>query len=213
MVMSETSLVTKHGSIITSQRVNGRVWNGNIHNCPARKSSKPNHPQENWCLQCFGTHKAQYWNIIRREAQQYTVCGTVRCLLKGWSLQFEANSENYCQRSVLLHDNAHPHTAAHTAEMLRKLKFEVMAHPPYGPDLAPSDYHLFGPLKEALRGAIDSPRTEKWRKQCMHGSLFSQKPPFWRVSGSLYNDGPSAMKSKGTMLKNDVNVSFLFVLQ
>ena len=47
MVMSETSLVTKHGSIITSQRVNGRVWNGNIHNCPARKSSKPNHPQEN----------------------------------------------------------------------------------------------------------------------------------------------------------------------
>ena len=27
-----------------------------------------------------------------------------------------------------------------------------MAHPPYRPDLAPSDYHLFGPLKEALRG-------------------------------------------------------------
>ena len=25
----------------------GRVWNGNIHNHPARKSSKPNHPQEN----------------------------------------------------------------------------------------------------------------------------------------------------------------------
>ena len=26
---------------------NGRVWNGNIRNRPARKSSKPNHPQEN----------------------------------------------------------------------------------------------------------------------------------------------------------------------
>ena len=35
---------------------------------------------------------------------------------------------------------------------LLKLKFEVMAHPPYSPELAPSDYHLFGPLKEALRG-------------------------------------------------------------
>ena len=53
---------------------------------------------------------------------------------------------------VLLHDNALPHTAAHTAEMLQKLKFEVMSHPPYSPNLAPFDYHLFGPLKEALRG-------------------------------------------------------------
>ena len=52
---------------------------------------------------------------------------------------------------VLLHDNARPHTAAHTVETLRKLKFEVMAHPLYSHDLAPSDYHLFGPLKEALR--------------------------------------------------------------
>ncbi|PNF16795.1 hypothetical protein B7P43_G18395, partial [Cryptotermes secundus] len=41
---------------------------------------------------------------------------------------------------VLLHNNAHPHTAAHTAETLRKLKFDIMAHPPYSPDLAPSDY-------------------------------------------------------------------------
>jgi hypothetical protein len=27
-----------------------------------------------------------------------------------------------------------------------------MEHPAYSPDLAPSDFHLFGPLKEALRG-------------------------------------------------------------
>ena len=25
-------------------------------------------------------------------------------------------------------------------------------HPPYSPDLAPSDFHLFGPLKDFLRG-------------------------------------------------------------
>ena len=53
---------------------------------------------------------------------------------------------------MLLHDNARPHTAAHTAETLWKVKFEVMAHPPYSPDLALSDYHLLGPLKEALKG-------------------------------------------------------------
>jgi len=51
-----------------------------------------------------------------------------------------------------LHDNARPHTADYTVETLHKLKFEVLARPPYRPDLAPSDYQLFGPLKEALRG-------------------------------------------------------------
>jgi len=53
---------------------------------------------------------------------------------------------------VLLYDNARPHTAAHTVEILQKLKFEVLAHPPYSPDLAPSHYRLIRPLKEALRG-------------------------------------------------------------
>ena len=55
---------------------------------------------------------------------------------------------------MLLHDNSRPRIAAHTAEMLQKLKFEVMAHPLYSPDLVPSDYHLFGPLKEALRDCL-----------------------------------------------------------
>jgi hypothetical protein len=51
---------------------------------------------------------------------------------------------------VLLHDNAHPHTAAQTVETLKKLNFEVLQHLQYSPDLAPLDYDLFGPLKEAV---------------------------------------------------------------
>ena len=113
---------------------------------------------------------------------------------------------------VLLHDNTHPHTAAYTAEMLWKLKFEVMAHPPYSPDLALSDYHLFGPLKEALRGHRFTLHQEV--KEVVHAWLAVQpKTSFWRISGSLCNDGPSVLKSKETVLKNDVNLSFLFVLQ
>ncbi|KAK8406892.1 hypothetical protein O3P69_007447 [Scylla paramamosain] len=53
---------------------------------------------------------------------------------------------------LLLHDNARPHTAVHTINILQELHFEVLEHPVYSPDLAPSDYHLFGPLKDALRG-------------------------------------------------------------
>jgi len=41
---------------------------------------------------------------------------------------------------------------AHTVDTLRALKFEVLKHPPYSPDLAPSDLHLFGPMKEHMWG-------------------------------------------------------------
>ena len=30
--------------------------------------------------------------------------------------------------------------------------WSVVPHPPYSPDLAPSDFYLFGPMKEHLRG-------------------------------------------------------------
>ena len=56
------------------------------------------------------------------------------------------------KRVLLCHDNARPNTAAHTADKLRARKFGVLKHPPYGPDLAPLDFHFFGPMKEHLQG-------------------------------------------------------------
>jgi hypothetical protein len=53
---------------------------------------------------------------------------------------------------VLFHDNFCPHTVVHTADILQKLKFDVMAQPLYSPDLTSSDHHLFGPLNKALCG-------------------------------------------------------------
>ena len=47
---------------------------------------------------------------------------------------------------ILQHDNARPHIA------IQELDWEVLPHPPYSPDLAPSDFHLFRSLPNALRG-------------------------------------------------------------
>jgi hypothetical protein len=44
---------------------------------------------------------------------------------------------------VLLHENACPHTAARTRALLEHFNCNSSDHPPYSPDLAPSDYHLF----------------------------------------------------------------------
>ena len=37
-------------------------------------------------------------------------------------------------------------------EHIVNLGWTVLPNPPYSPDLAPSDFHLFGPMKDGLRG-------------------------------------------------------------
>ena len=52
---------------------------------------------------------------------------------------------------LFLYDNAPDHPAVATLKKLAYLVFQYQ-HPPYSPDLAPSDYHLFpGPNKQ-LKG-------------------------------------------------------------
>jgi histone-lysine N-methyltransferase SETMAR len=52
----------------------------------------------------------------------------------------------------LLHDDATPHTAGKTRETIEKIGWEILKQPTHSPDLAPSDFHLFGKLKEHLSG-------------------------------------------------------------
>jgi len=63
------------------------------------------------------------------------------------------NFRKVCARWVpKMHDNATPHSAGKTKAWLEKYKWEVLEHPSYSPDLAPSDFFLFGPLKKHLGG-------------------------------------------------------------
>jgi histone-lysine N-methyltransferase SETMAR len=56
-------------------------------------------------------------------------------------------------RGILLHhDNARPHRTQATQERIQELLWELLEHLPYSPDLAPSGFHLFGPLKNHLAG-------------------------------------------------------------
>ena len=83
------------------------------------------------------TIKAEYYSALLE--------GPVKTVIR--------NKRKRAQTSVsFLQDNARPHMAARTMGTIQKLKWNVLPHPSYSLDLAPSDYHLFGPLKKHLGG-------------------------------------------------------------
>ncbi|GFT04507.1 histone-lysine N-methyltransferase SETMAR [Trichonephila clavipes] len=49
-------------------------------------------------------------------------------------------------------DNARPHLAMAMQNHIATLGWEHLHHPPYSPDLAPRDFHLFSALKKNVTG-------------------------------------------------------------
>jgi len=78
---------------------------------------------------------------------------------------------------LLQHDNARPHTACSTVATIQNLSFGCLPHLPYLPDLAPSEFHIFGPLKEAMGGK--SFRSDKEVQMAVHEWLHSQPKDFF----------------------------------
>jgi len=57
------------------------------------------------------------------------------------------------KKKILFHqDNAPSHTSVVAMAKIHELRFELLDHPPYSPDLAPSDFFLFPHLKIAVGG-------------------------------------------------------------
>ncbi|XP_018311759.1 uncharacterized protein [Mycetomoellerius zeteki] len=74
-----------------------------------------------------------------------------------------------------------------TRQKLRELGWEVLSHPPYSPDIAPSDYHLFLSMANALGGVkLNSIQDcEKWLSE-----FFASK------EGGFYEGGIMKLPSR-----------------
>ena len=64
-------------------------------------------------------------------------------------------------RLIWLHlDNCKVHNSMYTQTLIETYRFKRAPHPAYSPDLAPSDFFLFGYIKEKLRGQCFTKRED-----------------------------------------------------
>jgi [histone H3]-lysine36 N-dimethyltransferase SETMAR len=74
-------------------------------------------------------------------------------LLERLNDEIKKQNVSIWRKRMLFHqDNALCHKSIKTTAKLHKLGYELLLHPPYSPDLAPSDFFLFADLKRMLAG-------------------------------------------------------------
>ncbi len=93
--------------------------------------------------------------------------------------KLEQNSPKVLNKGppILLHDNARPHTAKKTIPFKNQLRFEILPHPPYSLDLAPTDYHVFRSLQHSLANKIFNSHEEV--ENAMEQFMTSKPKEFW----------------------------------
>lgn len=74
-------------------------------------------------------------------------------LLDRFDVVLKQKRPHLAKKKVLFHqDNARVHTCLVTMAKIHELRYELLPHPAYSPDLAPCDYYLFPNLKKWLGG-------------------------------------------------------------
>ena len=70
----------------------------------------------------------------------------------------EKRPELVNRKRIIFHqDNARPHVSLMTRQKLLQLGWEVLIHPLYSPDIAPSDFYLSWSLQNLLMEKISIP--------------------------------------------------------
>jgi histone-lysine N-methyltransferase SETMAR len=68
---------------------------------------------------------------------------------------YPATTDQDARRKIVFHfDKATPHTATVSLAFLDSHRMRRTLQPPFSPDLAPSDFYLFGKLKTTLMGSV-----------------------------------------------------------
>ncbi|GFO45099.1 histone-lysine N-methyltransferase SETMAR [Plakobranchus ocellatus] len=118
--------------------------------------------------------------------------------IKTWAL------EKGCCASA---HNATPHSANLTQQWLQRYGWEILPHPVHSPDLAPSDFHLFRPLKRHL-GGMAFQTEDDIISELRNGLIILTLISFEWVSIRCCRAGKNASISTGITLRSSGRVNF-----
>lgn len=148
---------------------------------PAKSTPKPNIHDAKVMLCIWWDQKGVLYYELLKSGQTITGDLYRRQLIRLKRAINEKRPEYSTRHEAIIfhHDNARPHVARPVKNYLENSGWEVLAHPPYSPDLAPSDYHLFRSMQNALTGIRFT--SEQGIRNWLD-SFFTSKPEqfFWR---------------------------------
>jgi [histone H3]-lysine36 N-dimethyltransferase SETMAR len=127
-------------------------------------------------LLCFwwDTEGPVHWELLQ---QGQTITAQVYCDMLDRVAAELAVKRPHRQHQIFLQDNARPHTARITQQKFQQLGWEVLDHPPYSPDLAPSDYRAFLSLQNWMKGKEFA--TEAELRKSIQDWVDSRPAGFW----------------------------------
>jgi hypothetical protein len=103
----------------------------------------------------------------------------------------------------------HDHTLLLQQLLPSRNKSETLNHPPYSPDLIPSDYHVLGTLKGAMRGQRF--HSDEVKKE-VHFWLRQQAKTFLLEYRNLWKGLKSALQSTVTTWKNNILLGSVYMM-
>ena len=133
------------------------MWNGR--DCGASEMNhhqphqRPVLIQRRWCCVYSGIGRES--SIISLHLENHTINSNKHCsqLHQLKAALGEKCPELVNRKRIIFHQrNARPHVSLMTREKLLQIGWEVLIHPLYSPDIAPSDFHLFRSLHNSLNG-------------------------------------------------------------
>jgi len=142
----------RHGSPCPIPKQKGSQNNGNIQTRHPQKKFRVGASAEKILYSIFWNKKGVILSYPLPKGM--TITGECyREILKNQLLPAVAEKQPELVGNFILHqDNAPPHKARIVIEFLVEQRIETLRHPPYSPDLVPSDFWLFDTLKLSLRG-------------------------------------------------------------
>ena len=102
----------------------------------------------------FWSFRGFYYAEVLPRGTKYNADFVITKILPGFEASVsETRPVLKAARTKLHWDNARPHCASKTRTKLAEKHIILLPHPAYSPDVAPSDFFLFGYLKDRLQGA------------------------------------------------------------